>query len=179
MFKVIKTILKISRIIVVILIVLNFIPVKFAVQEEDIDYRKEFYIVRFRDKYNSITENWESECYIIGGKNNLYSNTDIPVEVSGKDPQKVVLTFSTRFVIYGTLEQDENNHYILHSDKWQPFGSVSLYAAGSRKALTVYDYNIINRFSELAVIFSYIVIIASVLFALLEKRLKKIKKPLQ
>lgn len=179
MLKVIKTILKISRIIVVILIVLNFIPVKFAVQEEDIDYRKEFYIVRFRDKYNSITKNWESECYIIGDKNNLYSNTDIPVKISGKDPQKIVLTFSTRFIIYGTLGQDENNHYILHSDKWQPFGSVSLSAAGSRKALTVYDYNIINRFSDSMVIFSYIVIIASVLFALLEKRLKKIKKPLQ
>lgn len=55
LLKVIKTILKISRIIVVILIVLNFIPVKFAVQPEDIDYGKEFYIVRFRYEYNNIT----------------------------------------------------------------------------------------------------------------------------
>ena len=43
--KTIKIILLTFGVIVAVLILLYFIPVKFAIQPEDIDYENEFYIV--------------------------------------------------------------------------------------------------------------------------------------
>lgn len=160
LFKAIKKVLKILRIIVLILILLNFIPVKFAVQPENIDYTKEFYMVHFQR---------ENECYIRGDKNGLY-NLNIPVNLSGKDPREKISSFiylSGNYVIYGTLEQKGNNHYILHSEKWNPLISIGLSAGRGRQFLSIYDYDIID--SDSAVLFSHIVIIASVMLALLEK----------
>lgn len=161
MFKAIKKILKILRIIVVILILLNFIPVKFAIQPENIDYTKEFYTVHFQ---------YENECYITGDKNGLY-NLNIPVDLSGEDPRDKISSFlylNGHYLIYGKLEQDGDNHYILHSEKWNPLGSIGLVSAGrGRRFLSIYDYDIIDLNSAEA--FSSIVIIISVLFALLEK----------
>lgn len=84
--KKIKIILKISRIIVLVSILLNFVPMKFAVQKEDIDYEKEFYIIYFQDTRDFVTDSCEMECYISGDKDNLHKNEHILVELSGKDP---------------------------------------------------------------------------------------------
>lgn len=168
MFKVIKKILKILRIIVVVLILLNFVPVKFAIQEEDIDYTKEFYIVHFQ---------LENECYISGDKDNLHKNERILVELSGKDPRNKLrnsICTHAGFVIYGTLEQNNQYRYTLHSDKWELFKNNGFRSITPRHILNIYDYSITGKFS--VEIFSCIVIIASVLFALLEKLLKKIRK---
>ena len=159
-FKIIKKVLKILQMIVIILILLNFVPVKFAIQPENIDYTKEFYIVHFQR---------ENECYIRGDKNNLY-NLNIPVDLSGKDPRDKISSFlylSGNYLIYGTLKQDNNNHYILHSEKWNPLISIGLSAGRGRRFLSIYDYDIID--SDSVVLFSHIVIIVSMLFALLKK----------
>lgn len=176
MFKVIKKILKISRIVVVIWILLWFIPVKFAIQKEDIDYEKEFYIVDFQWTRDFTTDVWSSECYISGDKDNLRKHERIIAELSGEDPRNEVIRGiceNAQFVIYGTLEQNGYNNYILHSDKWELFESKGLRSINLRDALTIGECSKVNRISTFMEMFSYVIIIVSVLFVLLEKIIKK------
>lgn len=180
MFKVIKKILKISCIIVVIWILLWFIPVKFAIQKEDIDYEKEFYIVYFQHDFT--TDFKSSKCYITGGKDNFQIYERITAELSGKDPRNEIINViceNAQFVIYGTLEQNDDNNYMLHSDKWELFETKGLRSINLRDALTIGEYSKVDRISPFMETFSYIVIILSVLFALLEKILKKLRKKSQ
>lgn len=175
----IKKVLKISRIIVVIWILLWFIPVKFAIQKEDIDYEKEFYIVYFWD---FTTDFKSSKCYITGGKDNLQKHERIIAELSGEDPRNEIINViceNAQFVIYGTLEQNDNNNYILHSDKWELFETKGLRSINLRDALTIGEYSKVDRISPFMETFSYVVIILSVLFELLEKILKKLRKKSQ
>ncbi|MDE6797196.1 MAG: hypothetical protein K2J36_04205, partial [Ruminococcus sp.] len=69
--------------------------------------------------------------------------------------------------------------YILHSDKWELFETKGLRSINLRDALTIGEYSKVDRISPFMETFSYVVIILSVLFALLEKILKKLRKKSQ
>ncbi|MDE6539111.1 MAG: hypothetical protein K2K66_02880, partial [Ruminococcus sp.] len=118
---------------------LYFIPVKFVVQPEDIDYDKEFYIVYFISKYST-----DSGCCICGTRENLSLPYDeqIYVKLSGADPREDILEYIcrcelTKFVVYGSLETDGKNYY-LNSDKWDVLEKID--GGTHEKYLTVYDY---------------------------------------
>lgn len=137
--KTIKIILMTFGVIVAVLILLYFIPVKFVVQPEDIDYDKEFYIVYFITPYST-----DSGCYVCGTRENisLPYNENIYVELSGADPREdignnICRCALTKFVVYGTLEKD-GKHYYLNSDKWDVLEKID--GGTHEKYLTVYDY---------------------------------------
>lgn len=129
--KTIKIILLTFGIIVAVLILLYFIPVKFVVQPEDIDYEKEFYIVYFITPYST-----DSGCYIYNIEDD---STVCRVELTGADPRKDIVSsihysVFNKFIIYGTL--DGKN---LHAEKWDILEKVER-GGTHEKYLTVYDY---------------------------------------
>lgn len=138
MRKILKIIAKILKVIsitfgviVAVLILLYFIPVKFAVQPEDIDYDKEFYIVYFVTPYST-----DSGCYIYNIEDD---STVCRVELTGADPREdignnICRCALTKFVIYGSLE----NNYYLKSEKWDVLERID--GGTHEKYLTVYDY---------------------------------------
>ncbi|MCM1314246.1 MAG: hypothetical protein NC205_03275 [Prevotella sp.] len=132
--KTIKIILLTFGVVVAVLILLYFIPVKFVVQPEDIDYEKEFYIVYFITPYST-----DSGCYIYNIEDD---STVCLVELTGADPRKDISGYIcrcelTKFVIYGSLETDGKNYY-LNSDKWDVLEKID--GGTHEKYLTVYDY---------------------------------------
>jgi len=133
--KTIKIILVTLSVIVAVLILLYFIPVKFAVQPEDIDYEKEFYIVYFITPYST-----DSGCYVCGTRENISLPYEecFGVELSGADPREAIGDYIcrcelTKFVVYGSL--DGKN---LHADKWDVLERID--GGTHEKYLTVYDY---------------------------------------
>ncbi len=133
--KTIKIILLTFGIIVAVLILLYFIPVKFVVQPEDIDYEKEFYIVYFISKYST-----DSGCYICGTHENLSIpyGEHIGVKLLGADPREDIIEYIcrcelTKFVVYGTLDGKQ-----LHVDEWDILEKID--GGTHEKYLTVYDY---------------------------------------
>lgn len=133
--KTIKIILVALSLIVAVLILLYFIPVKFAVQPEDIDYEKEFYIVYFITPYST-----DSGCYVCGTRENISLPYEecFGVELSGADPREAIGDYIcrcelTKFVVYGSL--DGKN---LHADKWDVLERID--GGTHEKYLTVYDY---------------------------------------
>ena len=128
--KTIKIILLTFGLIVAVLILLYFIPVKFVVQPEDIDYDKEFYIVCFITPYST-----DSGCYIWNSQEN---SLEYRVDLTGADPRKDITSgicnrIFNKFIIYGTLDGKQ-----LHVDKWDILEKID---GGTHETyLTVYDY---------------------------------------
>lgn len=119
MKKILKIIAKIISVafgvIIAILVAFYFIPVKFTIQPEDIDYTKEFYIVYFITPFST-----DSGCYVCGTRENISLPyvEEFGVELSGADPREAIGNYIcrcalTKFVVYGSL--DGRN---LHADKW-------------------------------------------------------------
>lgn len=129
--KTVKIILMTFGVIVAVLVLLYFIPVKFAVQPEDIDCEKEFYIVYFITPYST-----DSGCYIYDVEDD---STVCLVELTGADPRNDIASsihdsVFNKFIIYGTLEGNQ-----LHADKWDILEKVER-GGTHEKYLTVYDY---------------------------------------
>lgn len=85
--KTVKIILVTLGVIVAVLVLLYFVPVKFVIQPEDIDYTKEFYIVYFITPFST-----DSGCY-----------------VCGTDPREAIANYIcrydlTKFIVYGSLD---------------------------------------------------------------------------
>lgn len=109
--KTLKIILMTFGVIVVVLVLLYFIPVKFAVQPEDIEQQdREHYIVYFITPYST-----DSGCYIYNPKDD---STVCRVELTGKDSREDIAStihdsVFNKFIIYGKL--DGKN---LYSEEW-------------------------------------------------------------
>lgn len=133
--KIIKIISVTFGVIIVVAVALYFIPVKFTIQPEDIDYTKEFYIVYFITPFST-----DSGCYVCGTRENISLPyvEEFGVELSGADPREdignnICRCALTKFVVYGSL--DGRN---LHADKWDVLERID--GGTHEKYLTVYDY---------------------------------------
>lgn len=128
--KTVKIILVTLGVIVVVLVLLYFIPVKFAVQSKDIKQDREYYIVCFITPYST-----DSGCYIW---NSQEDSLECCVELTGADPRKDIASgicnrIFNKFIIYGTLDGKQ-----LHVDKWDILEKID---GGTHETyLTVYDY---------------------------------------
>lgn len=137
--KTLKIILVTLGIIVAVLVLLFFIPVKFAVQPEDIEQDREHYIVYFITPYST-----DSGCYIYDVAD---GSTVCRVELTGADPRKDIASsihysVFNKFIIYGTLDGKQ-----LHADKWDILERVER-GGTHEKYLTVYDYKFFNIFEN-------------------------------
>lgn len=129
--KIVKVILMTFGVIVAVLVLLYFIPVKFVVQPEDIEQDREHYIVYFITPYST-----DSGCYIYDVEDD---STVCLVELTGADPRNDIAStiynsVFNKFIIYGTLEGNQ-----LHAEKWDILEKVER-GGTHEKYLTVYDY---------------------------------------
>lgn len=129
--KTVKVILMTFDVIVAVLVLLYFIPVKFVVQPDDIEQDKEHYIVYFITPYST-----DSGCYIYDVEDD---STVCLVELTGADPRNDIASsihdsVFNKFIIYGTLEGNQ-----LHAEKWDILEKVER-GGTHKKYLTVYDY---------------------------------------
>lgn len=84
--------------IILILILIIFIPVKFPIDENDIEKDREYYMVTFVSEYST-----DSGPYIIDENGEWHY-----VELKGNDPRNDLddsITANTVFVIYGSLDR--------------------------------------------------------------------------
>ena len=141
------------KIIIIIAIIISFIlflvPIKFAVNIEDIDKTKECYILKIR--YG----NTEGGCWVIGDKDNDYLNPYIPVHIKGKPPScpfdylssKINNNEDNRFVVYGKLTKEmrmtqmglEREYYTLVIEDWDIMSSIK--GGLHKEYLTIFDLN--------------------------------------
>lgn len=108
--KTVKVILMTFGVIVAVLVLLYFIPMKFVVQPEDIEQDREHHIVYFITPYST-----DSGCYIYDVEND---STVCLVELTGADPRNDIASsihdsVFNKFIIYGTLKGNQ-----LHAEKW-------------------------------------------------------------
>lgn len=129
--KILKFILKTLGIVIAVMVLLYFIPVKFVVQPEDIEQDREHYVVVFITPYST-----DSGCYIYNPEDDTFVCS---VELTGADSREDIASsihysVLNKFIIYGKL--DGTN---LHSEEWDILGKIER-GGTHEKYLTVYDY---------------------------------------
>lgn len=141
--KYVKKISLLSGIIVIILIILYFIPIKFAIKSSNFNFDDEFYIVKFIPGMST-----DSGWYIVGDQNNMLYSQYIYIDLIGKKPTNFITTkicANNQFIIYGTLEENqcvaisgyEYTKYTLNSECWEILGTIK--EGTHENYLTLYD----------------------------------------
>lgn len=145
---------KIIIITVIIPVVMFFIPVKFAVNINNIDKSKEFYILKFI--YGTTTD---SGWYIVDCWDNKLFNSHIILHLNGKIPSdylsnSICNEYNNRYVVYGSLEKTthvsamgiEGDYYILNISSWDILSNIN--GGLHKKYLTIYDLSWFSWLSE-------------------------------
>lgn len=134
---------KIFGIIVIVLIILYFIPIKFVIKSSDLNFDDEFYIVKFIPGMST-----DSGWYIVGDQNNMMYSQNIYIDLIGKKPTNFITTkicANNQFIIYGTLEKNqciaisgyEYTKYTLNCEYWEILDNIK--EGTHENYLTLYD----------------------------------------
>lgn len=135
---------KILILILLIPLIIAFIPIKFTKPTTKFITENEFYIVTFVSEFSTDA----GSCILVDSYNGSENQTN-SVKLIGNKPQNTIswdiYNSYTKFIIYGSLTQNEDGYYTLNCESWDILGKVKGRKSICSYYLCLYDLNIFDK----------------------------------